>query len=225
MSNFAPCHTEPKPVPHGLASLHWCNSIDLLGVALSDGTVTAYRWNETDGSKKDWKRMWSNTVDIAPAPAAAAADRAVSSRLLLWQPDGRAAAVVSSTSLHVLNVESGADIFQASLSTADGGEHRVVDGVWAQLSAAAPAPAAAATAATAAAATEDRELHFTDFLPPIPLFSEGGGASNGDEHDADADAAAGELPLPSSSASSSSSSSSKPSLSLIAVLDVRGHIR
>ncbi len=197
-------------MPHGLASLHWCNSIDLLGVALSDGTVTAYRWNETDGSKKDWKRMWSNTVDSA------AADRAASSRLLLWQPDGRAAAVVSSTSLHVLNVESGADIFHASLSTADGGEHRVVDGVWAQLTAAA-APAAAAAA-------EDRELHFTDFLPPIPLFSEGGGASNGDEQDCDADAAAAEFPLPSTSASNSSSSS-KPSLSLIAVLDVRGRIR
>jgi hypothetical protein len=215
MSSFAPCHTEPKPVPHGLAALHWCNSIDLLGVALSDGTVSAYRWNETDGSKKDWKRMWSNTVDSA------AADRAASSRLLLWQPDGRAAAVASSTALHVLNVESGADIFHASLSTADGGEHRVVDGVWAQLMAA--APAAAPAPAAAAAAAEDRELHFTDFLPAIPLFSEGGGAPNGDDHDCGADAAAADLPLPSSSASSSSSS--KPSLSLIAVLDVRGHIR
>ena len=148
--------------------------------------------------------MWSNTPDSAAPPAA---DGEASTRLLLWQPDGRAAAVVSSTSLDLLNVESGADIFRASLSNLDGCDH-LVDGVWVQLAAAADGPSTG---------PEDRELHFTDFLPPIPRFSEGGGGSNGDDHDDEADAATSDLPL--------ASSSSKPPLSLIALLDARGHSR
>jgi hypothetical protein len=212
MSSFAPCHTEPKPTPHGLAALHWCNSIDLLGVALTDGTVTAYRWNEMDGSKKDWKRMWTNAADSAPSPSGTNADAAVAGRrLLLWQPDGRAAAVVSSVSIEVLNVESGAEIFHAALAHEPVAAQRVIDGVWVQLSAAAGGSSGA----------DEKELNFTDFLPAIPRFTEGGGSANGDENDDDVDVVAGDL----APSASSSSTSPKPSLSLIAVVDARGRIR
>jgi hypothetical protein len=199
-----------------MAALYWCNSIDLLGVSLSDGTVNAYRWNEMDGTKKDWKRMWLNAPEAPPLPANGPAHSGeASSRLLLWQPDGRAAAVVSSTSLDVLNVESGTEIFHASLAEAGAPVRRVVDGVWLQLAAAADASVGAG---------EEKELHFTDFLPPIPRFSEGSGAGTGDGNDDDADAVLGDFAL-SSSSSSPSSLSSKPSLSLIAVLDACGRSR
>jgi hypothetical protein len=213
MSNFAPCHTEPKPTPHGLAALHWCNSIDLLGVALGDGTVTAYRWNEMDGSKKDWKRMWSHSPENALHPGSNTA-AGTASRLLLWQPDGRAAAIVSSACIEVLNVESGVEIFHATLGDGLVPVHRVVDGVW--------APLCAPTDGSAAA--DDRELNFTDFLPGIPRFSEGSGSANGEENDDAADLVSGDF-AHASSASSTSSPTSKPSLSLIAVVDARGRIK
>ncbi len=172
-----------------------------------------------DGSKKDWKRMWLNAPDANTLSGKGAADATEAScRLLLWQPDGRAAAVVSSTSLDVLNVESGTDIFHASLAATGAPGQRVVDGVWVQLSAATDGyhdPA------------EDRGSYFTDCLPPIPRFSEGGGATIGEESDDDADVAHGEFALASSSSAVSSSSSplAKPSLSLIAVLDACGRSR
>jgi hypothetical protein len=170
-----------------------------------------------DGSKKDWKRMWQNAPDTNTLPSKGAADATeVTSRLLLWQPDGRAAAVVSSTSLDVLNVESGADIFHASLAAAGEPVQRVVDGVWVQLS-----------AADGSLGADDRGLYFTDCLPPIPRFSDGGGGTIGEESDDDADTAHGEFTLASSSSAASSSLSplTKPSLSLIAILDACGRSR
>jgi hypothetical protein len=100
----------------------------------------------------------------------------------------------------------------------------VVDGVWVQVSAAA---AAASAAADASVADDERGsgFNFTDFLPPIPRFTEGGGevggGGGGEEGEVDTEAVA-DFQSAASSSSSSSSSSSKPSLSLITVLDVSG---
>jgi hypothetical protein len=135
--------------------------------------------------------------------------------LLLWQPDGRAAAVVSSTSLDVLNVETGAEIFHAALAEGASTAHGMVDGVWVQVS----AVAAAASDGLSSARCEQENL-FTDFLPQIPHFSEGGGDSNCEDGEHSTEEAAVDL-----AAQSSASSAARPSLSLIALLDVRGRSR